>query len=249
VREVLELMLLIELGKVTMAKHGKKYQAAISKRPSTDLGADAALQEVKNLSFVKFDESVDVAINLGIDAAKGEQTVRGSVVLPHSKGKEKVIIVFAKGEYADAAKKAGADFVGMEDLIEKVQGGWLNFDYAVATPDVMGAVGVLARVLGPRGLLPNKKVGTVTFDVESIVADLKRGRAFFRNDKQGIIHFSIGKVSFDVQKLRDNLDALVKAVVAAKPATAKGKYLKRMSLSSTMGIGISISSDEFVRSL
>jgi large subunit ribosomal protein L1 len=232
-----------------MAKHGKKYQAAVSKKPSSDLGVNVALQQVKDLSFVKFDESVDVAINLGIDAAKGEQTVRGSVVLPHSKGKEKVIIVFAKGEYADAAKKAGADFVGMEDLIEKVQGGWLGFDYAVATPDVMGAVGVLARVLGPRGLLPNKKVGTVTFEVESIITDLKRGRAFFRNDKQGIVHFSIGKVSFDVQKLQDNLDALVKAVVASKPATAKGKYLKKMSVSSTMGIGISINPDEFVRSL
>ena len=232
-----------------MAKHGKKYKAAVSNKPNGDIAVDMALQKVKDLSFAKFDEAVDAAINLGIDAAKGEQTVRGSVVLPHSKGKEKVIIVFAKGEYADAAKKAGADFVGMEDLIEKVQGGWLDFDYAVATPDVMGAVGVLARVLGPRGLLPNKKVGTVTFDVESIVADLKRGRAFFRNDKQGIIHFSIGKVSFDVKKLQENLDALVKAVVASKPATAKGKYLKKISLSSTMGIGISIKSDEFVRFL
>jgi large subunit ribosomal protein L1 len=232
-----------------MAKHGKKYQAAVVKKPSSELGLDAALQKVKDLSYAKFDESVDVAINLGIDPAKGEQTVRGSVVLPYSKGKEKVIIVFAKGEYADAAKKAGADFVGMEDLIEKIQGGWLDFDYAVATPDVMGAVGALARILGPRGLLPNKKVGTVTFDVESIVTDLKRGRAFFRNDKQGIIHFSIGKVSFDVAKLHENLDALVKAVVASKPATAKGKYLKKITLASTMGIGISINSDEFVRSL
>lgn len=232
-----------------MAKHGKKYQAAISKKPTGGLSADVALQKVKDLSFVKFDESVDVAINLGIDATKGEQTVRGSVVLPHSKGKEKIVIVFAKGEYADAAKKAGADFVGMEDLIEKVQSGWLDFDYAVATPDVMGAVGVLARVLGPRGLLPNKKVGTVTFDVESIITDLKKGRAFFRNDKQGIVHFSIGKVSFDVKRLQENLDALVKAVVASKPTSAKGKYLKKISLSSTMGIGISINSDEFVRSL
>ncbi|HSC24939.1 MAG TPA: 50S ribosomal protein L1 [Candidatus Babeliales bacterium] len=232
-----------------MAKHGKKYRIAISKKPSSDLGVGVALQQVKDLSFAKFDESVDVAINLGIDPAKGEQTVRGSVVLPHSKGKEKVVIVFAKGEFADEAKKAGADFVGMEDLIEKIQGGWLDFDYAVATPDVMGAVGILARVLGPRGLLPNKKVGTVTFDVKSIVEDLKRGRAFFRNDKQGIIHFSVGKVSFDVQKLRDNLDALVKAVLVVKPATAKGKYLKRMTVSSTMGIGISVNFDEFVRSL
>ena len=232
-----------------MSKHGKKYRAAVSKKPSNDLGVDIAFQQVKDLSFVKFDESVDVSINLGIDASKGEQTVRGSVVLPYSKGKEKIVIVFANGEYADAAKKAGADFVGMEDLIEKIQGGWLDFDYAVATPDVMGAVGVLAKVLGPRGLLPNKKVGTVTFDVAEIVTDLKKGRAFFRNDKQGIVHFSIGKVSFDVKKLHENLDALVKAVMASKPATAKGKYLKKMTVSSTMGIGISINPDEFVRSL
>ncbi len=232
-----------------MTKRGKKHQAAVLKSPQGELVADAALQKVKDLSYVKFDESVDVAINLGIDPTKGEQTVRGSVVLPHSKGKEKVVIVFAKGEYADAAKKAGADFVGMEELIQKINDGWLDFDYAVATPDVMGAVGALARVLGPRGLLPNKKVGTVTFEVEEIVADLKRGRAFFRNDKQGIIHFSIGKVSFDVSRLRDNLYALIKAVIAVKPATAKGKYLKKSTVSSTMGIGIPVNSDEIVRSL
>ncbi len=232
-----------------MAKRGKNHQAAVLKAPKSELGVDAALQKVKDLSYVKFDESVDVAINLGIDSAKGEQTVRGSVVLPYSKGKEKVVVVFAKGEYADEAKKAGADFVGMEDLIQKVNDGWLDFDYAVATPDVMGAVGALARVLGPRGLLPNKKVGTVTFDVADIVKDLKRGRAFFRNDKQGIVHFSIGKVSFDVQKLHDNLDALIKSVVVAKPATAKGKYLKKITLSSTMGIGVLVNSDEIVRSL
>lgn len=232
-----------------MAKRGKKYQAAVLKSPQGELVVDAAIQKIKDLSYAKFDESVDVAINLGIDPAKGEQTVRGSVVLPHSKGKEKVIVVFAKGEYADAAKKAGADFVGMEELIQKINDGWLEFDYAVATPDVMGAVGALARILGPRGLLPNKKVGTVTFDVADIVADLKKGRAFFRNDKQGIVHFSIGKVSFEVQKLHDNLSALIKSVVASKPATAKGKYLKKVTLSSTMGIGIPVNSDEIVRFL
>jgi large subunit ribosomal protein L1 len=232
-----------------MAKRGKKYQAAVAKSPKSELPVDAALQKIKDLSYAKFDESIDVAINLGIDPAKGEQTVRGSVVMPHSKGKEKIVIVFAKGEYADAAKKAGADFVGMEDLIQKINDGWLDFDYAVATPDVMGVVGSLARILGPRGLLPNKKVGTVTFEVGEIVADLKRGRAFFRNDKQGIVHFSIGKVSFDVQKIHENLEALVKAVISSKPATAKGKYLKKITLSSTMGIGIPMNSDEFVRSL
>jgi len=232
-----------------MAKRGKKYQAVVAKSPKSELALDSALQKVKDLSYAKFDESIDVAINLGIDPAKGEQTVRGSVVLPHSKGKEKIVIAFAKGEYADAAKKAGADFVGMEDLIQKINDGWLDFDYAVATPDVMGVVGSLARILGPRGLLPNKKVGTVTFDVADIVSDLKKGRAFFRNDKQGIVHFSVGKVSFDVQKLHDNIESLVKAVIASKPATAKGKYLKKITVSSTMGIGIPVNSDEFVRSL
>lgn len=232
-----------------MAKHGKKYRTALTSAPKAELGADAGLQKVKDLSYAKFDESVDVSINLGIDPARGEQTVRGSVVLPHGKGKEKKVIVFAKGEYADEAKKAGADFIGMEDLIQKINDGWLDFDYAVATPDVMGAIGSLAKILGPRGLLPNKKVGTVTFDVADIVTDLKRGRAFFRNDKQGIVHFSIGKVSFDVNKLYENLSALIKAVTSAKPATAKGKYLKRITVSSTMGIGIPISFDEIVRSL
>ena len=232
-----------------MAKHGKKYSAATEKAPKSELSAGVALQKVKDLSYAKFDESVDVAINLGIDAAKGEQTVRGSVVLPYSKGKEKVVVVFAKGEYADAAKAAGADFVGMEDLIQKINDGWIGFDYAVATPDVMGAVGVLARILGPRGLLPNKKVGTVTFEVADIVTDLKKGRAFFRNDKQGIVHFSIGKVSFDVQKLHENLNALIKSVVSSKPATAKGKYLKKVTLSSTMGVGVPVNSDEILRSL
>jgi large subunit ribosomal protein L1 len=233
-----------------MAKHGKKYLSAVAQAPRREaVSAPVALQKLKDLSYVKFDESIDVDINLGIDATRGEQIVRGSVVLPHSKGKESVVVVFAKGEYADAAKRAGADFVGLEDLVEKIKGGWLDFDYAVATPDVMGTIGVLAKILGPRGLLPNKKIGTVTFDVESIVADLKRGRAFFRNDKQGIVHFSLGKVSFSVEKLQDNLAAFVKAVVGVKPSTAKGKYLKKITLSSTMGVGIPINPDELMRSL
>src|SRR5262249_32775711 len=148
------------------------------------------------------------------------------------------VIVFAKGDYADQAFKAGADVVGADDLIKKIEDGWLDFEYAVATPDVMGAVGRLAKILGPRGLLPNKKVGTVTFDVADVVADLKKGKSFFKNDKQGIVHFSIGKVSFDVAQLRDNFNALLKAVNAAKPAASKGKYIKRVSVSSTMGVGI-----------
>lgn len=232
-----------------MVKHGKKYLSALEKASRHEMvAASVAFQKVKDLSFAKFDESVDVDINLGIDATRGEQVVRGSVVLPYSKAKESIVIVFAKDEYAEAAKNAGADFVGLEDLIEKIKGGWLDFDYAVATPDVMGAIGILAKVLGPRGLLPNKKVGTVTYDVADIVADLKRGRAFFRNDKQGIVHFSLGKSSFSVEKLSENLTAFVKAVVGVKPPTAKGKYLKKITVSSTMGIGISINPDEFMRS-
>jgi len=231
-----------------MTKHGKKYRSAVEKAPKTEMDAAHALQKIKDLAFVKFDESVDVAINLGIDATKGEQTVRGAVVLPHGKGKKVTVVVFAKGEQAEAAEKAGADFVGMDDLIKKISDGWIDFDYAVATPDVMGKVGALARILGPRGLLPNAKVGTVTFDVGPIVSELKKGRSFFRNDKQGIVHFSFGKVSFAAEQLQDNLSALVSAVISAKPPTAKGKYLKKMTLSSTMGIGIPVNPDEFIRS-
>ncbi len=230
-----------------MAKRGKKYQSSIKQVPTSMVPLEEAFQKIKYLSYTKFDESVDVAINLGIDPSKGEQIVRGSVVLPHGKGKEVKVIVFAKGDHTDEAINAGADFVGTDDLIKKIQDGWLDFDYAVATPDLMGVVGKLARILGPRGLLPNKKVGTVTFDVGKIVSELKKGRSFFRNDKQGILHFSIGKVSFGVEQLNENLSALVKALITAKPPTAKGKYLKKMTLTSTMGPGIKISPDEFLR--
>lgn len=233
-----------------MSKRGKKYRtAAEGVDKKTGLSAVNALQKVKELSFAKFNESVDVAVNLGIDATKGEQTVRSSVVLPHGRGKKVRVIVFAKGEHAEEAQKAGADEVGFEDLIEKIQGGWLEFDYAVATPDVMGKVGVLAKILGPRGLLPNNKVGTVSFEVGKVVTELKKGRAFFKNDKNGIVHFCIGKVSFSADQLKDNLDAFVKAVVSAKPATSKGKYLKKLSVSSTMGVSLLVDSDELLRSL
>jgi len=232
-----------------MPKHGKKYRNAIE-----GLQADAvwsvsgALDEVKEKSFAKFDESVDVDINLGIDASKGDQTVRGSVVLPHGRGGTTRVIVFAKGDHAEEAQKAGADVVGTDDLAAKIKGGWLEFDYAVATPDVMGLVGGLAKILGPRGLLPNKKVGTVTFDVATVVKELKKGKAFFRNDKAGIVHFCFGKVSFDAEKLQQNLAAFVKALSAAKPPSSKGKFLKKMSVSSTMGPGFSVNPDELLGS-
>lgn len=230
-----------------MAKHGKKYNAAASQvQPGTVMSVKDALAKIKEVAFAKFDESFDVSIGLGIDATKGEQAVRGSIILPHGRGKQMRVIVFAKGDAADQAKQAGADFVGAEDLVEKINGGWLEFDAAVATPDLMGLVGSLAKLLGPRGLLPNKKVGTVTLDVASIVSELKKGRVFFKNDKSGYVNFSFGKASFDVDKLQDNLSAFVKALASAKPATSKGKFLRKMTISSTMGIGIAINPDEML---
>lgn len=209
---------------------------------------DQALNLVKSLAYVKFDESVDVHVNLGIDASKGEQVVRGSVILPHGRGKKTKVLVFAKGDYADAAEKAGADYVGVEDLVAKINTGWLDFDYAVATPDLMGVVGQLAKFLGPRGLLPNKKLGTVTFDVGPVVKELKKGRVFFKNDKNGLVHFSFGKRSFDVKNLYDNLAEFVKALLASKPASSKGKFLKKMTVCSTMGVGIQVNPEEVLRS-
>lgn len=232
-----------------MSAHGKKYLEVSSKVVKGEiLPAEQALTKVKELAYAKFDESVDVHINLGIDPAKGEHAVRGSVTLPHSKGVAVRVIVFAKGDYADQAEKAGANLVGAEDLVEKISGGWLDFDYAVATPDLMGLVGKLAKLLGPRGLLPNKKLGTVTFDVADVVADLKKGRTFFKNDKSGIVHFSFGKVSMSTDKLRENLEVFVKALLSAKPATSKGKFLKKMTVVSTMGVGVLVSPDEVLRS-
>lgn len=232
-----------------MSKHGKKYlKAAEAIDKNQILPVDQALKKVKDLAFAKFDESVDAHVNLSIDPSKGEQVVRGSLVLPHARAAAPRIIVFAKGDYALSAEKAGADFVGTDDLVEKISNGWMDFDYAIATPDVMGLVGKLAKQLGPRGLLPNKKLGTVTFDVASIIADLKKGRVFFKNDKNGIVHFSFGKKSFDVNKLQENLAAFVKALVSAKPAASKGKYLKKMTVTSTMGVGIQINPEEVLRS-
>jgi large subunit ribosomal protein L1 len=233
-----------------MSRHGKKYLAAREKAPkkNVEVPVEKALEMVKSLAYAQFDESVDVHVNLGIDSSKGEQVVRGSVVLPHGRGKVSRVLVFAKGEHADAAQKAGADYVGLEDLVEKIKGGWLEFEYAVATPDLMGAIGQLAKFLGPRGLLPNKKLGTVTFDVAAVVKELKKGRVFYKNDKNGLVHFSFGKRAFDVTKLQENLAEFVRALLASKPASSKGKFLKKMTVSSTMGVGIQVNPDEVVRS-
>lgn len=231
-----------------MNKHGKKYSGARKKLDELQkkqvFGLQEGLAKVKDLAYARFDETVTTSINLGIDPQKGEQVVRGSVVLPHGTGKKVTIIVFAKGDYAEAAQKAGADFVGVEDLIEKIEGGWLEFNYAIATPDLMGLVGKVAKILGPRGLLPNKKSGTVTFDVANIVQDLKGGRLFFRNDKSGLVHFSFGKVSFPIEKLYENLQAFIKALAASRPAAAKGTFIKKMTISSTMGVGIQVNPEE-----
>lgn len=222
-----------------MAKHGKNYRKAreqISAHQS--FSVEGGFSKIKELAFAKFDESVDVSVKIGIDAAKADQAVRGSVVLPHGTGKAIRIVVFAKGDHAEEAKKAGADFVGMDDLIEKIAGGWVDFDYAVATPDVMGAIGKLAKILGPRGLLPNKKLGTVTLDVGAVVSDIKSGRTFFKNDKGGFVQFSIGKVSFETSKLKDNFMAFIKTLNGSRPASAKGQFIRKISISSTMGVGV-----------
>ncbi len=230
-----------------MSKQGKKYSKIREKLALANItNWKSALEFVCKNNPAKFDESVDVDVILGIDAAKGEQTVRGSVLLPHGTGKTMRVVVFAKGEHEEIAKKAGADYVGLEDLITKIEGGWADFDAAVATPDLMGAVGRVAKFLGPRGLLPNKKVGTVTFDIASIVSDLKKGRVSFRNDKTGVLHAPFGRVSFGSDKLIENLSSLVKAVKSSKPATSKGKFIRKITISSTMGVGISINPDELV---
>lgn len=224
-----------------MAKHGKKFRAADAQVDSLKkYEMLEALSLVKQLSFVKFDESVDVAVNLNVNPRHADQMVRGSTSLPHGRGRDVRVLVFAKGEKATEAREAGADFVGDMDLVEKIQDGWLEFDTAVATPDMMGQVGRIGRVLGPRGLMPNPKTGTVTFDVGKIVAELKAGRVEFRVDKAGIIHVSFGRVSFDGDKLNDNLMSVLETLARLKPSSSKAPYFKGITVSSTMGPGVSI---------
>ncbi|MBI5097932.1 MAG: 50S ribosomal protein L1 [Nitrospirae bacterium] len=199
-----------------------------------------AVDLVKQLAHTKFNETVDLAMNLGVDPKKSDQMLRGSVVLPHGLGKKIRVLAFVKGEKAVEAKNAGADYVGAEDLVDKINGGWLDFDKVVATPDIMGLVGKLGKILGPRGLMPNPKSGTVTFDVGKAVKDITAGKADYKTEKAGVVHVSIGKVSFDSDQLVENAKTVIRAIEKAKPASSKGKYLKKISISSTMGVGIPI---------
>lgn len=198
------------------------------------------IELVKSASFAKFNETVDVAVKLGVDPRHADQMVRGAVVLPNGLGKDVRVLVFAKGEKEKEASDAGADYVGADDLVTKIQGGWFEFDTAIATPDMMGVVGKIGKLLGPRGLMPNPKVGTVTFDVGRAVKESKSGKVEFRVEKAGIIHAPLGKVSFGADKLSENLLALIDALVKAKPSAAKGNYIRKISLSSTMGPGVKL---------
>lgn len=224
-----------------MRKRSKKYQELRSKIAAGKLySLDEAVQLLCGMKAAKFDETVEVAIRLGVDPRKSEQMVRGTTVLPHGLGKNVRVLVFAKGEKEREAQEAGADFVGAEDLIKKIQEGWLEFDQAIATPDMMGQVSKLGKILGPRGLMPNPKTGTVTFEVAKAVAEAKAGKVEFRTEKAGIVHCPIGKLSFGSEKLKENLSALAEQVNRAKPDSAKGTYIRSLVISSTMGPGIKI---------
>ena len=219
----------------------KRRRIALEKVDSTQAYAiDDALSLVKTLAVAKFPESVDVAVNLGVDPRKSDQVVRGSTVLPHGTGKSVRVAVFAQGEKADKAAAAGADVVGFDDLAEKIRGGELNFDVVIATPDAMRVVGQLGQILGPRGLMPNPKVGTVTADVEAAVNNAKAGQVRYRTDKAGIVHCPIGRADFEVAALKENLDVLLADLKKAKPAAAKGSYVEKLSVSSTMGPGVAV---------
>ena len=224
-----------------MARAGKRIRAAIEKvEPLKEYELIEAVKLAKETAQAKFDESVDVAVRLGVDSRKADQNIRGSVLLPKGTGKKFRILVFAKGEKEAEATKAGAEFVGGEDLMKKIQDGWLGFDRVVATPDMMGVVGRLGKVLGPRGMMPNPKTGTVTFNIKEAINEIQAGKVDFRVDKTGIIHAPVGKASFSAEDLAENFDALMTALIRLKPSSSKGRYVKGVSLSSTMGAGIRV---------
>jgi large subunit ribosomal protein L1 len=231
-----------------MKKHGKKYSAAAEK---IEVGRKYTLEDavkiLKEIAFAKFDETVELTMWLGVDPRKADQLVRGTLVLPHGLGKSKTVLVIAQGDKIKEAEEAGADFVGGEDMVTKIKGGWLDFDAVVATPDMMRLVGALGKVLGPRGLMPNPKTGTVTFDVKTAVRETKAGKVEYRVDKTGVIHTAVGKVSFDENKIAENTRALIDAVVKAKPSTAKGKYMKKVNIASTMSPGLLLDEATFAK--
>lgn len=224
-----------------MPKRGKKYIEARKKvEPGATLGFSEAVQRAIESSYAKFDETFDIAVKLGVDPRHADQMVRGTVVLPNGLGKEVRVLVFAKGEKEKEAQDAGADFVGNDDLVEKIKEGWFEFDKAVATPDMMGSVGKIGRILGPRGLMPNAKTGTVTFDVGRAVQELKAGKIDFRVEKAGIVHVPMGKVSFGAEKIVENGAAFLETIMRLKPASSKGTYLKSIAVSTTMGPGFKV---------
>lgn len=223
-----------------MAKKGKKYRAALEKyEPSKKYTLADGIKTVKEIAFAKFDETVELTMWLGVDPRKADQMVRGTVVLPNGLGgKEKFVVVITQGEKVREAEEAGADMAGGDEIVDKIKGGWLDFDALIATPDMMGKVGQLGKVLGPRGLMPNPKTGTVTMDVKTAVQETKAGKVEYRVDKTGVIHTPVGKVSFDEAKLIENTKVLIDAVIKAKPSTSKGRYVKKVNLAATMGPGV-----------
>jgi large subunit ribosomal protein L1 len=225
---------------IKMAKVGKKYAAALEKiEPNRKYTLEEAIGKVKEIAFAKFDETVELTMWLGVDPRKADQMVRGTVVLPNGLGgKAKVVVVIAQGDKIREAEEAGADIAGGDDIVDRIKGGWLEFDALVATPDMMGKVGQLGKILGPRGLMPNPKTGTVTMDVRTAIQETKAGKVEYRVDKTGVIHAPVGKVSFDAEKLQQNTRVLMDAVIKAKPQTAKGRYVKKVNLAATMSPGV-----------
>ena len=220
-------------------KHGKKYQDSVKLIDHLNqYDPDQAAQLVVSTGKAKFDETVELHVRLGVDSRHADQQVRGAMVLPHGTGKSKRVLVFAKGEKVKEAEAAGADFVGSDEIVQKIQGGWLDFDVAVATPDMMGTVGRLGKILGPRGLMPNPKLGTVTMDLTKAISEIKAGKVEYRTDKAGNVHCPIGKASFDAEKLQQNFQALIDTLIRVKPAAAKGTYFKSATIATTMGPGI-----------
>jgi large subunit ribosomal protein L1 len=231
-----------------MKKHGKKYLAAAAKlEVGRKYNLEEAVVKIKEIAFAKFDETVELTVWLGVDPRKADQLVRGTIVLPHGLGKSKKVLVIAQGDKIKEAEDAGADIVGGEDLVNKIKAGWLDFDAVIATPDMMRLVGGLGKVLGPRGMMPNPKTGTVTVDVATAVRETKAGKVEYRVDKTGVIHVGLGKVSFEADHIRDNAKALLDAVVKAKPSTAKGKYVKKVNLASTMSPGVMLDEGNYVK--